>query len=120
VDGDGDVNVAVDDRPRIDNGLKGLTLGRMRGSLAAACAAVLVGLSPAGALPLASWAAAATCTQADAAAHAQAVSAGRAAGTRSVAVAAARPEAPAPSGQSARAIWRAPGGPAPSRAPPAA
>ena len=92
----------------------------MRGSLAAACAAVLVGLSPAGALPLASWAAAASCTQADAAAHVYAVSAGRAAGGHPVAASAVRADEPAVWEQSIRAIWRTPGGPAPSQAPPAA
>ncbi len=92
----------------------------MRGSLAAACAAVLVGLSPAGAMPLASWAAAASCTHADAAAHATAVSAGRRATTQAVAVAAARADAPRPSGLCTPAVWRTPSGPAPSQAPPTA
>ena len=92
----------------------------MRGSLAAACAAVLVGLSPAGAIPLATWAAAASCTHADAAAHATVVSAGRRARTHAVAVAAARADAPRPSGLPTPAVWRTPGGPAPSQAPPAA
>src|SRR5947209_9406362 len=45
----------------LDNGQAGLRLIRMRGSFAAACAAVLVGLSPAGALPFASYAASAVC-----------------------------------------------------------
>ena len=92
----------------------------MRGSLAAACAAVLVGLSPAGAMPLASWAAAASCTRADVAAHATADSAARRARTRAVAVAAARADAPVLADLPAPAVWRTPGGPVASQAPPAA
>jgi len=92
----------------------------MRGSLAAACAAVLVGLSPAGAMPLASWAAAASCTRADANAQATAASAVRRARTRAVAIAAARVDAPRRSELPAPSVWRTPGGPAPSQAPPAA
>ena len=66
----------------------------MRGKIAAACAAVLVGLSPAGALPLASFAAAAA-TSAD--------SVGQRVETVRV-----------------LSIFRSPAGPAPSQAPPAA
>jgi len=92
----------------------------MRGSLAAACAAVLVGLSPAGAMPLASWAAAASATCADSVGHRSSASAGHPGHTQAVAVAAARFEAPAPEGLLVRAIWRTPSGPAPSQAPPRA
>ena len=50
---------------RLDKRLSGLTLRRMRGRIAAACAAVLVGLSPAGALPFARFAAATACASQD-------------------------------------------------------
>ena len=93
----------------------------MRGRLAAACAAVLVGLSPAGALPFASFAAAASCQAGDVAVQRQAaVAAGR---VEPVAEAALRVK---PRSAVRRAVdaasllvWRSPSGPAPSRAPPA-
>jgi hypothetical protein len=90
----------------------------MRGRLAAACAAVLVGMSPAGAVPFASFAAV-SCQ------------AGEAAVQRHVAAARSQPVAQAalrvkPAVAVRRAIaaasllvWRSPSGPAPSRAPPA-
>jgi hypothetical protein len=91
----------------------------MRGRLAAACAAVLVGMSPAGALPFASFAAAASCQAADAGVQR----------ASSAAVAGAEPAARRASHKPAvirqafaaatRAVWRSPSGPAPSRAPPA-
>jgi hypothetical protein len=87
----------------------------MRGRLAAACAAVLVGLAPAGALPFASYAAAA------------AVSVDRAAQRAEVIVPRtpqAKPAVTRASGEQPRearvlTIFRSPSGPAPSRAPPA-
>jgi hypothetical protein len=93
----------------------------VRGKLAAASAAVLVGLSPAGALPFASFAAAVSC------------GAGDVAGQRNVAAGASRAEPVAaaalrvkPAVAVRRAIaaaelrvWRSPSGPAPSQAPPA-
>jgi hypothetical protein len=92
----------------------------MRGRLAAACAAVLVGMSPAGALPFASFAAV-SCQAGDAAVH------------RNVAAAAARSEPVAQAAlrvkpavaahraiaAASRLVWRSPSGPAPSQAPPA-
>jgi hypothetical protein len=91
----------------------------MRGRIAAACAAVLVGLSPAGALPFASFAAAAASVSADSAAHAPPSPRGeaqpgvrRAAPSRSSAASAAEARVPS--------IFRSPSGPAPSQAPPAA
>ena len=94
----------------------------MRGRLAAAFAAVLVGLSPAGALPFAQFAAAASAQAGDVAVQ------------RASAAVAARPEPVSQAKLSARhatverraiaaatrAVWRTPSGPAPSRAPPAA
>jgi hypothetical protein len=93
----------------------------MRGRLAAACAALLVGISPAGALPFASFAAAVSSQASDGAVK------------RGAAVAAARVEPVSealrvkPESAVRRAvaaaslqIWRSPSGPAPSRAPPAA
>ena len=92
----------------------------MRGSLAAACAAVLVGMSPAGALPLASFAAAAAVSIESAAHRVEArrgsarTPADGASGTLRREVSAQAGEARVPS------IYRTPGGPAPSQAPPAA
>ena len=94
----------------------------MRGRMAAACAALLVGLSPAGALPFASFAAAVSAQGSGVAVQ------------RQVAAAASRAKPSAPSGlrpapvvalgraacAGKRAIWRSPSGPAPSRGPPAA
>ena len=94
----------------------------MRGRLAAACAAVLVGLSPAGALPFASFAAAASCPASDVSAQRlAAVATGRA---EPAAESALRfmPRSAVRRAVDARGIliWRSPSGPAPSRAPPAA
>ncbi|HUJ26246.1 MAG TPA: hypothetical protein VLW85_09525 [Myxococcales bacterium] len=86
----------------------------MRGSLAAACAAVLVGLSPAGVLPFASVAAAAVCV--DQSAQRAEVNTPRPAAQRSAQprdLSAQAVEARVPS------IFRSPSGPAPSQAPPA-
>ena len=94
----------------------------MRGRMAAACAALLVGLSPAGALPFASFAAAVSCRASGVAVQ------------RHAAASAARAKPSAPSGLRAppvvaigraasagkRTIWRSPSGPAPSRGPPPA
>ncbi len=93
----------------------------MRGSLAAVCAAVLVGISPAGALPFARLAAAVSCQSREAAAQRQAAVGQRAEPSAE----AGRHARPASAGRRTfaadhRAIWRAPSGPAPSRAPPAA
>jgi hypothetical protein len=93
----------------------------MRGRLAAACAAVLVGLSPAGALPFASFAAAVSCQAQDAAVQRHAASAS----SRAEPVAQAARVMPAIAvgravSRGERSIWRSPSGPAPSRAPPAA
>jgi hypothetical protein len=91
----------------------------MRGRFAAACAAVLVGLAPAGALPLASFAAAAAVRAVPAAQRVETFG-GRAASrppAKSVPIertAAGVPAFRAPS------IFRSPAGPAPSQAPPAA
>jgi hypothetical protein len=87
----------------------------MRGSLAAACAAVLVGLSPAGALPFASYAAASAVSVESAAQHAESA----APGTPAAAKAVSRREAAAQAGEArVPSIFRSPSGPAPSRAPP--
>src|SRR5437870_2918637 len=103
----------------LDNGQPGLRLPRMRGRIAAACAAVLVGLAPAGALPFASFAAAAACATSDGAVSAPARAvAGRppelAAGT----LRRTGPSAQRPDGERAPSIWRDPSAPAPSQAPP--
>jgi len=91
----------------------------MRGRIAAACAAVLVGLSPAGALPLASFAAAAA-TPVDAVAQRVEVFGSRAA--RRPPTKGLRIERRAQRAQTVRvpSIYRSPAGPAPSQAPPAA
>ena len=56
---------AAEQRGTLDKRGFGLTLRLMRGRLAAACAAVLVGISPAGALPFARFAAVTACTSQD-------------------------------------------------------
>jgi hypothetical protein len=91
----------------------------MRGRVAAACAAVLVGLAPAGTLPLASFAAAAA-VRADSAAQRVETFGVRAAAQPLVKT--ARIERTAARSQTVRApsIFRSPAGPAPSQAPPAA
>jgi hypothetical protein len=91
----------------------GLTLRRMRGRIAAACAAVLVGLSPAGALPFARFAAATACAAQDTSEpprveHKPAREVVRA---RSVSQ---RSHNDAPRA----VVFRSPSGPAPSQAPP--
>src|SRR5437763_11430871 len=99
----------------------------MRQAIAAACAALLVGLAPPGAFACASlYASAGYSGEATAAAQSQrsqaavdvarhhvAIGVAAAARSASAAPASAVPEAPA------RRIWRAPSGPAPSRGPPA-
>jgi hypothetical protein len=91
----------------------------MRGRIAAACAAVLVGLSPAGALPLASFAAAAA-TSVDAVAQRVEALGPRAA--RQPVTQGLRVERRAQRVETVRvpSIFRSPAGPAPSQAPPAA
>lgn len=90
----------------------------MRGFFAAACAAILVGLSPAGALPLASLAAAAV-SRIEAACGATDRPLREVRGQESRE---ARSGAVTRSGESTRvrAVFRSPSGPAPSQAPPAA
>jgi hypothetical protein len=91
----------------------------MRGRVAAACAAVLVGLSPAGGLPLASFAAA-VAVSADKVAQRVESYASRAA--RRPDSEAVRVERSVQRADTVRApsIFRSPAGPAPSQAPPAA
>ncbi len=91
----------------------------MRGRVAAACAAVLVGLAPAGALPLASFAAVAS-VSADAAS--QRVEGYRSGAARRPAAQGFRVERRAQRVETVRtpSIFRSPAGPAPSQAPPAA
>ena len=88
----------------------------MRVSLAGVCAAVLVGLSPAGALPFASVAAAAVCVD-QSSQRAEGTGAARNRGdTMSGAAAIGVPIA---SQARVPSIFRSPSGPAPSQAPPA-
>jgi len=91
----------------------------MRGRIAAACAAVLVGLAPAGALPWASFAGAASVSVDGTAQRVEIYGARRA----------RRPMAEGPGLEHGReradtvrapSIFRSPAGPAPSQAPPAA
>jgi hypothetical protein len=91
----------------------------MRGRVAAACAAVLVGLAPAGALPLASFAAAASVS---AEATSQRVESYGSRAARQPAVKGLRVERRAQRADTVRtpSIFRSPAGPAPSQAPPAA
>ena len=97
----------------------------MRGRMAAACAALLVGLSPAGALPFASFAAAVS-AQGSGDTIRNSCHSRRAATSVGTELRMVSPD-PAPVvalGRAAcagkRAIWRSPSGPAPSRGPPAA
>jgi hypothetical protein len=91
----------------------------MRGRVAAACAAVLVGLSPAGALPLASFATAAAVS---AQAVAQRVESYGSRAARRPATRGLRAERSTGQTDAVRApsIFRSPAGPAPSQAPPVA
>jgi hypothetical protein len=88
----------------------------MRGHLVAACAAVLVGLAPAGALPFASVAGAVACSAVEAQAHAVEV---RTEPRELEAPAAASPRSAQRDGTHPVRPFRAPSGPAPSQAPPA-
>ena len=90
----------------------------MRGSLAAACAAVLVGLSPAGALPVASFAVAAA-AQSETTAYTVDASA-RASFEPASSLRAQRQSLGGELRVRVPAIFRSPSGPAPSQAPPAA
>lgn len=94
----------------------------MRGRLAAACAAVLVGLSPAGALPFASFAAAVSAQAGEVAVSRASSAAGAHGEPAKVSAHAATPQDAAGRAVAAASpgIWRSPSGPAPSRAPPAA
>jgi len=89
----------------------------MRGRIAAACAAVLMGLSPAGALPLASFAAAAATSVDEQRVEALGPRAARQPVTQGL-----RVERRAQRVEVVRvpSIFRSPAGPAPSQAPPAA
>jgi len=101
-------------RASLDKRLTGLTLRRMRGRFAAACAAVLVGLSPAG-LPFARLAAVACSHQEAPVIEAQRPQAEPAREVR------ARSFAQRSHNEAPRAVvFRSPSGPAPSQAPPAA
>ena len=97
----------------------------MRQTIAAACAAVLVGLAPAGAFACVSFGAAAGDAVACAPLVQRGVPAVAAVEVRisvasvSTAAGAREPGQSRPT-CSSRAIWRAPSGPAPSQAPPAA
>ena len=86
----------------------------MRGRIAAAFAAVMVGLSPA--MPLASFAAAVACASAESSlpVAAASIDVELSAGTVS------RSERTFSRPAAQRTIWRAPSAPAPSQAPPAA
>jgi len=91
----------------------------MRGRIAAACAAVLVGLAPA--VPLSSFAVAAACATADASVSAPSgAPAGSANELPAGALSRNGPSARRPAGERAPGIWRDPSAPAPSQAPPAA
>ncbi|OLD47378.1 MAG: hypothetical protein AUI48_03975 [Chloroflexi bacterium 13_1_40CM_2_68_14] len=96
-----------------------LRLAWMRGRIAAACAAVLVGLAPASALPWASFAAAASVSVDPAAQRAESYGARR---TRRPPAEGAGVERSRERADVIRApsIFRSPAGPAPSQAPPAA
>ncbi|HYY52102.1 MAG TPA: hypothetical protein VE755_04475 [Myxococcales bacterium] len=91
----------------------------MRGRAAAACAAVLVGLAPAGALPISSFAAAAA-VSADSVA--QRVESYRGRVAQSPGATGLRVEGGVQRADAvcAPSIFRSPSGPAPSQAPPAA
>jgi hypothetical protein len=91
----------------------GLTLRLMRGRIAAACAAVLVGLSPAGALPFARFAAATACASQDTS-EPQRIEHKPAREVRARSVS-QRSHNDAPRA----VVFRSPSGPAPSQAPPA-
>jgi hypothetical protein len=98
----------------------------MRGRIAAACAAVLVGLAPAGLLACAPWLSAGSWTSAAAAPSREArrlVSAvpvlAETAESVTQGFAAVRGEPVRAAPEEAPVIWRSPSGPAPSTAPPA-
>jgi hypothetical protein len=93
----------------------GLTLRRMRGRIAAACAAMLVGLSPAGALPFARLAVAACASQESGALELAPTKIEPARELRARSFA-ARSHNDAPRA----VVFRSPSGPAPSQAPPLA
>jgi hypothetical protein len=91
----------------------------MRGRVAAACAAVLVGLAPAGALPLSSFAAAAA-VSADSVAQRVEIYGGSAAQDPGATGLRAERSVQRATAVRAPSIFRSPSGPAPSQAPPAA
>jgi hypothetical protein len=90
----------------------------MRARIAAACAAVLVGLAPA--VPLSSFAVVVACATADAGVSAPSGKAGGSNELPAGALSRSGPSAHRPAGERAPAIWRDPSAPAPSQAPPAA
>ena len=95
----------------------------MRGAIAAACAAVLVGLASPGAFACASFAAVRCTVERDSGSQQQGAVSVRA-GAGQAASSASRQRAPREQGSTVPAgeplaIWRSPSGPAPSRAPPA-
>ena len=93
----------------------------MRGRLAAACAAVLVGLSPAGALPFASFAAAVSAQAGEVAVQRASSGAGSHVERGEGSALRVKPQSATRRAFSAASltVWRSPSGPAPSRAPPA-
>ena len=99
----------------------------MRGRIAAACAAVLVGLAPAGLVACAPWlpAGAWSCSAAAPSRDTRRLISNApllplAAARATPGFAAVRGEAAQSPPEEAPAIWRSPSGPAPSQAPPAA
>ena len=91
----------------------------MRGRVAAACAAVLVGLAPAGALPISSFAAAAAVSADSVAQHVESYSGHVAHSPAAKGLCVERGVQRADTVR-APSIFRSPSGPAPSQAPPAA
>jgi hypothetical protein len=93
----------------------------MRGRLAAACAAVLVGLSPAGALPFARFAAVTVCTAQDTCESQRRPFGPLWIEQKPVREARARSFSQRKQNEAPRAVvFRSPSGPAPSQAPPQA
>jgi hypothetical protein len=91
----------------------------MRGRIAAACAAVLVGLAPAGALPLSSFAAAAA-VSADVVSQRVETYGARGRGERFTTASQVDRDPWRAESIRTPSIFRSPAGPAPSQAPPAA
>jgi hypothetical protein len=99
----------------------GLTLRLMRGKFAAACVAVLVGISPAGALPFARFAAVTACTSQDTCEPLRRPFLRFLIDAKPVREARARSFSQRSQNEAPRAVvFRSPSGPAPSQAPPQA